>query len=34
MLKGELPEGIESTLDTHLIVRSSTGVNRHIEIGI
>jgi LacI family transcriptional regulator len=28
MLNGELPGGIESTLDTHLIVRGSTGANR------
>jgi LacI family transcriptional regulator len=34
MLNGELSGGIESTLDTHLIVRGSTGVNRRIEIGV
>jgi len=30
MLNGELPGGIESTLNTHLIVRGSTGANRSI----
>lgn len=32
MLNGELPGGIEASLDTHLIVRGSTGANRRAEI--
>jgi len=31
MMNGELPTGIEATLDTHLIIRGSTGANRRIE---
>jgi LacI family transcriptional regulator len=31
MLKGELADGIEATLDTRLIVRGSTGANRRAE---
>lgn len=31
MMAGEAPEGIESSVDTHLIVRSSTGANRRAE---
>ena len=32
MLNGELPGGTEASLDTHLIVRGSTGANRRAEI--
>jgi len=32
MLHGELPRGTESSLDTHLIVRGSTGANRRVEV--
>jgi hypothetical protein len=32
MLNGDLPDGTESFLDTHLIVRGSTGSGRRGEI--